>query len=54
MQIKNRDTGAALPRAELVLEGQEDVEKLRRALDAYERQCGGHDGSFRDSGSASE
>jgi hypothetical protein len=37
MEIKNRDTGAVVQRAELVLDGRDDVEKLRRALDAYDR-----------------
>jgi hypothetical protein len=37
MHRKNRDAGAVLQRGELVLEGRDDVEKLRRALDAYER-----------------
>lgn len=37
MKIKNRDSGADVPRAELILEGRQDVERLRRALDSYSR-----------------
>jgi hypothetical protein len=37
VEIKDKDSGAVVARAELVLEGEQDVELLRRALEAYER-----------------
>jgi hypothetical protein len=46
MKIKNRDSDADVPRAELILEGRQDVERLRRALDSYSRFASDEEASF--------
>ncbi len=37
MKIENKDSGEIVVRADLILEGQQDVEMLRRALASYDR-----------------
>jgi hypothetical protein len=39
MKVKNRDSGVLIPRAELMLEGRHDVEKLRRVLELYSQHA---------------
>jgi hypothetical protein len=46
MKFKDSDTGAFIERAELHLEGSEDLEKLQRAIDTYKRHVRDQEGTF--------